>query len=134
MITVTAVGPGALDSVGLITWYMNLHTLTVPYPQFDGMFVYDSWLYYIPSADSNHTGIQRTEELMVANVRIPTRERALIDYIEFIDKFDDEYLYEGLGEYNYLNSGNLANLFTVAESRKLTTKLKGWLMKCGIRY
>ena len=124
---VTLVGPSALEFKGLISWYSDFYALTTSHSELDGILAYNSWLYYIPSIDADDTGIRATVKTPFSAARVPTAERALLDCIEYIDRFDEEHLCVGLSEYDRIHKGNLTTLYAYAVDRGLLKQLKYWL-------
>lgn len=91
----TVVGPGALCWNGLITWYDNWIFQTTKIEKLTGSQVYNSVLWYLPEIDDDPDYIKRVVTTCFAPARLPTPERALIDYMRYLDKFEEFYFVRG---------------------------------------
>lgn len=121
----TAVGPCALQRHGLVSWYYGMLYQTTPSPQRDGTQLTNSLLCYLPDIDADNEFIARSFRTLLGPMRLPTKERALVDYMRHLDVFELSYFVDGLHDYLEENGPDL--LLQVAEHYGVRKQMQKWI-------
>lgn len=124
----TLIGPCALNFAGLVSWYDRTGMVTTSHSQYNGMCVFNCYVYYLPDIDSDNDYLRDTIITMYAPARRPTKERSLIDYMRHLDIFEEFYFVEGLREY-VDQTPDLSLLREVAERYGVLPQLEEWLIE-----
>ena len=121
----TAVGPCALQRHGLVSWYFGMLYQTAPDAKWDGRQITNSMLCYLPEIDADMSFIARTFRTLVGPMRLPTKERALVDYMRHLDIFELSYFVDGL--HDYLEEYGSEELLAVAEHYGVRDEMAKWI-------
>ena len=121
----TAVGAGALNRLGLVTWYDGQSFQTTTHPEYEGRQVCYSLLWYLPDIDADDAYIERILKTNFGPMRLPTKERALVDYMRHLDIFELSYFVDGL--HDYLEEFGPEELLKVAEHYGVREEMSKWI-------
>lgn len=120
----TLVGASALEFNGLVSFYPGLIYQTTGVDRYDGFRIMRNELFYFPSIDRNEQYIRSRIRTPISEVRVPTPERAIMDYIQNIERFDISFLYDGIEEYGRIHKKDWSKLYEVAEHYGLVKELE----------
>lgn len=121
----TAVGACALQRHGLVSWYLGLLGQTTSHKKWHRLQVLNSLLWYLPDIDADNEFIERTLKTNYGLMRLPTKERALVDYMRHLDVFELSYFVEGLHDYLWQYDVNL--LLLVADHYGVRDEMQHWI-------
>lgn len=121
----TAVGAGALHRHGLISWYDGQSFQTTNHQEYAGKQICFSLLWYLPEVDADREFIERVVKTNYGPMRLPTKERALVDYMRHLDIFELSYFVEGLHE--YLEEFGPDLLLLVADHYGVRDEMQKWI-------
>lgn len=116
----------ALNYAGLIYWYPNCIDVLTNYNELNNVTFYLTTYYYKPAMNNKHYTRPSKDN---PNLLIPTRERALVDYMLYQDEYGDEgLLIEALQ--NYLEQfKDMDKLYEVADFYKLPRETVDYWIK-----
>jgi hypothetical protein len=110
---------GILTGLGALVWYRmtnlpsNFFDIAVTDKELDGIKLFGAEYVYVPDLDVENFLIPCEYN---QTILIPTRERALVDYMRFgIAVEEDENLMIALQEYDILFNGDFSKVLAVAE-------------------
>lgn len=121
----TAVGPCALHRHGLVSWYYEMLYQTAPSAKLHNAQLPNSILCYLPAIDEDNDFIDRTFKTLTGPMRVPTKERALCDYMRHLDVFELSYFVDGLHDYLEEEGPNL--LLLVADHYGIRDEMQKWI-------
>ena len=106
------VGVSAFAHVGLTTCLSSVLQCSTLYTGIEGIHCPVVEWYFNPFADKNFE--DTTPSPKSPNILIPTKERAIVEYMLLHEKFDEGILIEGLKDYDYLNNGDWSKVYALA--------------------
>lgn len=109
-------GPAALANAGLTTMTKNTITTFTKVKEIEGCWGVARFVYI--DDDIDYTNYVRRDENN-PHILIPTKERALVESIKYIDKCDEGFLMEALDTYINWFKGDTSKLEEVAKFYKL---------------
>lgn len=127
------VGPATLMYNGLVSWYPNAMVQTTNNPAFDKMSVLNVYVHFLPDISEDTSEIRDSVDTYFAKqTAIPTEERALIDYLQHLDRFEEGIFARGLVEYVWAHEDKpdgLSKLKALAEKRGVLEQLEDWIAR-----
>lgn len=121
----TAVGACALQRQGLVSWFLGQLFQTAPSANWHRKEVLNSLLWYLPDIDADDAYIERILKTNFGPMRLPTKERALVDYMRHLDIFELSYFVDGL--HDYLEEFGPNKLLKVAEHYGVREEMSKWI-------
>lgn len=121
----TAVGAYALQRHGLVSWFLGQLFQTAPSANWHRKEVLNSLLWYLPDIDADDAYIERVIKTNFGPMRLPTKERALVDYMRHLDIFELSYFIDGL--HDYLEEFGPGKLLQVAEHYGVREEMSKWI-------
>lgn len=128
----TLIGPCALEWNGLIAWYANAYMLTTSQQSLDKANVYNCVLMFMLDVEEDSKYIRGSTHTIYDEARIPTVERALVDYVRHMDVLEEEHICNGLEEYWHQHHGDLRYLRQIAAEYGATKELELWISRTDI--
>ncbi len=121
----TAVGACSLQRQGLVSWFLGYLFQTTPSCVYHQREVLNSTLWYLPEIDADPEFIDKVIKTNYGLMRVPTKERALVDYMRHLDIFELSYFEEGLHEYLWRFGPD--ELLKVAEHYGVREEMQKWV-------
>lgn len=121
----TAIGACALQRVGLVSWFLGQTFQTTKYSKNAGRNFCFTKLFYLPDIDADDAFIERIIKTDYGPMRVPTKERALCDYMRHLDVFELSYFVDGLHDYLEENGSDM--LLQVAEHYGVRDQMQKWI-------
>lgn len=121
----TAVGACALQRQGLVSWFLGQLFQTAPSERWHKSEVLNTMLWYLPDVDADPEFTERTVQTNFGPMRLPTKERALVDYMRHLDIFELSYFVDGLQD--YLEEFGSEKLLAVAEHYGVRDEMGKWI-------
>lgn len=122
----TAVGAFALQRHGLVSWFLGVQFQTTKTAARNRTQIGQVYLFYLPDIDVDDKHIERVVKTAHGPMRIPTKERALVDYMRHLDIFELSYFVDGL--HNYLEKeGSPDKLLDVARQYGVRDEMQKWI-------
>ena len=121
----TAVGACALQRQGLVSWFLGQLFQTAPSASWHRREVLNTILWYLPDIDADDAYIERVIKTNFGPMRLPTKERALVDYMRHLDIFELSYFVDGL--HDYLEEFGPDKLLNVAVYYGVREEMSKWI-------
>lgn len=126
-VTQVLVGGSALEHAGLVAFYPGVIMQTTNCPAFDNGRIMGNCLFYLPDLDKDTSELQGVTETMISAVSIPTPERAILDNIRHIERFEEGFLCDALERYGWEHREDWSKLEALAEKRGQLEDLHKWI-------
>lgn len=121
----TAVGAFALQRYGLVSWFLGWQFQTAKDSRRNRTQVGVAYLFYLPDIDADNEFIAKVIKTDYGPMRVPTKERALCDYLRHLDVFELSYFVDGL--HAYLEEEGPDFLLIVADHYGIRDEMQKWI-------
>lgn len=122
----TAVGAFALQRYGLVSWFLGPQFQTAKNSKRHRTQVGVAYLFYLPDIDADDKFIEKVIKTDYGPMRVPTKERALCDYMRHLDVFELSYFVDGLHDY-LEEEGGSTKLLEVADHYGIRDEMQKWI-------
>lgn len=124
-------GPSCLCRCGLISWNSDTLDLMTDWKEFNRFSMCYIHFYYYETIDTEHYVWNNSPNPLVLQ---PTKERAIVDYINGLNNFDEGLLIEGLKSYIDSKDKDIDKLYEVADFYKLQRETVDYWIKEAEEY
>lgn len=124
---VTMVGGTALRYNGLASHVANVLQHTTPYVDLDGYCVGYNELYYRPELDVDKNHIRTVIDSSVAQLRVPTAERAICDTLRYFEDMEGLFAMEAINRYRHLHTNDFSALLRIADEYGVKMQMISWI-------
>lgn len=121
----TAVGAFALQRHGVVSWFLGWQFQTAKSQKRNRTQIGTAYLFYLPDIDVDDEFIDKVIKTNYGPMRVPTKERALCDYMWHLDVFELSYFVDGLHDYLEENGPDL--LLIVADHYGVRDEMQKWI-------
>lgn len=121
----TAIGACALQRQGLVSWYLGQTMQTTQHIKNAGKHFCFAKLFHLPDIDADNEFIAKVIKTDYGPMRVPTKERALCDYLRHLDVFELSYFVDGL--HAYLEEEGPDFLLIVADHYGIRDEMQKWI-------